>query len=262
MQRNPKLAVSMLLIWGCGQDFAHNVEVPSATNQLGATLSTAVRVSPLVFQQATDALSESCDAPLYQVLSSSGVPYPIGLVVTALQSARGDLAYLTAERTLRIWTTDGHDWEVAQQAAPAMAFDPSGHLLAFSGGDHPPDVDLYLADIANRSVRSVITWPGPDTRPVFSPDGSRLAWVASVSNRPTWFVFTLPGGAPQPLFPSQFDWHPPSPTAVPALRHVLPVPIGPEPASWTGDRLRFFTGETFCTVEIPTGASTCDGGAP
>lgn len=120
MQRNPKLAVSMLLIWGCGQDFAHNVEVPSTTNQLGATLSTAVRVSPLVFQQATDALSESCDAPLYQVLSSSGVPYPIGLVVTALQSARGDLAYLTAERTTRSRSqlTAGSAWLRGCQAMP------------------------------------------------------------------------------------------------------------------------------------------------
>lgn len=259
MLRTLFLAISVFLTWGCsaedptGTRFAHPEDPQTAL--------AAVTHQPMpVLEPLTEALPESCDAPLFRAIMPSGAPYPIEPVVVAWLSSRGDLAYLTASRTLRVYRSQAVDWEVATRVGPAMAFDPTGRMLAFSSGSDPTDEDLYVADIEARSVRKLVEWPGPDTRPVFSPDGTRLAWVASVSGRPVWFVTGLTHSSPQPLFPSQFDWNPPAGTVAPALRRVLPVPVGPEPALWNADGLRFFTGEAVCTLEVPSGVAGCEGG--
>jgi len=57
-------------------------------------------------------------------------------------------------------------------------------LLAFSGEE-----DIYLLDLgSNNSVRKIVALPGPDSSPMFSPDGKQLAFGTSLGQQ--YFYYT------------------------------------------------------------------------
>jgi dipeptidyl aminopeptidase/acylaminoacyl peptidase len=64
-----------------------------------------------------------------------------------------------------------------------IAFNASKNpLLAFSG-----DQDIYLLDLKqNNAVTKIVALPGPDTSPVFSPDGKQLAFSSALA-QPNYF---------------------------------------------------------------------------
>ncbi|MGA2595636.1 MAG: S9 family peptidase [Bryobacteraceae bacterium] len=64
-----------------------------------------------------------------------------------------------------------------------IAFSASkSSLLAFSG-----EQDIYLLDLArNNAVKKIVGLPGPDTSPVFSPDGKQLAFTTALA-QPYYF---------------------------------------------------------------------------
>ena len=102
---------------------------------------------------------------------------------------------------------------------------PDGSEIAF---DHrrSPDVggsgtaDISIVTVADGKVRPLVTQAGPDSRPVFSPDGSRVAFESAMAREGDYYrngqVAVVPraGGAPVSLTaafdesPSLLDWGP------------------------------------------------------
>jgi dipeptidyl aminopeptidase/acylaminoacyl peptidase len=78
---------------------------------------------------------------------------------------------LTSDGALNVtdfsWSPDGSRIVFAATANP---------MLAFSGTS-----DLYLASLADHATKKIVDLAGPDTTPRFSPDGTQVAFMASVS---------------------------------------------------------------------------------
>jgi dipeptidyl aminopeptidase/acylaminoacyl peptidase len=104
------------------------------------------------------------------------------------------------------WSPDGKN----------IAFDHRINPLLASGGS----ADISIVTVADASIRPLVTQDGPDTDPIWSPDGSRIAFHTSMAN-PAFFytnsvIATVPasGGAPTVLTsafdedPSMVAWKP------------------------------------------------------
>jgi dipeptidyl aminopeptidase/acylaminoacyl peptidase len=85
---------------------------------------------------------------------------------------------ITHDRALHV---GGFTWS---PDSTLLAFSATANpLLAFSGNS-----DIYLADLAHdNSVRKIVALEGPDSNPVFSPDGKRLAFNTSLAQ--TYFYY-------------------------------------------------------------------------
>jgi dipeptidyl aminopeptidase/acylaminoacyl peptidase len=91
-----------------------------------------------------------------------------------------------------------------------LEWSPDGSKIAFSAVTDPSprsraSSDIYVLDVASRAVTKVVDTPGPDTWPVWSPDGGTIAYETAngsltyfETNR---FVATVPvaGGTPRLL---------------------------------------------------------------
>jgi dipeptidyl aminopeptidase/acylaminoacyl peptidase len=110
-----------------------------------------------------------------------------------------------------IWTAPS----AATGAVPGLAWSPSGTqvAVAYRPSDDPPDVnniDVGVLTISSRRMTPVVRWPGRESNPLWSPDGSRLAFMSEgdVAGRPHWlaintiFVAEVKGGQPAALAPS------------------------------------------------------------
>ncbi len=69
----------------------------------------------------------------------------------------------------------------------SFAWSPDGARVAFSATHNPllsfgVDEDIYLLDLAHsNTVSKIIALPGPDSSPMFSPDGKQLAFYTSLA---------------------------------------------------------------------------------
>ena len=67
----------------------------------------------------------------------------------------------------------------------AFAWSPDSTRVAFSATHNPllaygGEEDIYLLDLAHgNTVSKIVALPGPDTSPMFSPDGKQLAFYTS-----------------------------------------------------------------------------------
>jgi dipeptidyl aminopeptidase/acylaminoacyl peptidase len=98
-----------------------------------------------------------------------------------------DVATKTAVRL-----TEGSSFTV--QGAPSWS--PDSRRLAFTGRATPMlrdnRSDIYIADVAAKTVEKITTNPGADGQAAWSPDGARIAFVAELGAAPAIPDGTLP----------------------------------------------------------------------
>ncbi|HEY2151100.1 MAG TPA: S9 family peptidase, partial [Vicinamibacterales bacterium] len=99
-----------------------------------------------------------------------------------------------------------------------FSWSPDSRSLAFDHRANPAlangsSADISIVTVADASVRKLVTQDGPDTNPVWSPDGSRIAFQTAMAN-PAFFysnsliaVVPAAGGTPTVLS-SGFDEDP------------------------------------------------------
>lgn len=143
----------------------------------------------------------------------------------------GDIQVIQADyRMSHLWTID-----VASPAGEALpephrltegnsftvggySWSPDGTRIAFSAARNPDlsdqdTSDIYVITLADKSIKHLVERPGPDTNPVWSPDGKQIAYVTANGRAYFYylnsFIATIPaeGGAPQ-ILTQNFDEDP------------------------------------------------------
>src|SRR5689334_24821854 len=59
--------------------------------------------------------------------------------------------------------------------------------------------DLWIASLPGGEARRLTTHDGTETHPLFSPDGTRIAFAGEYDGGPDLYVIGIDGGAPQRL---------------------------------------------------------------
>ena len=97
----------------------------------------------------------------------------------------------------------------------AFSWSRDGSKIAFSGTVNPDLIqgvtsDIYLVNLANDAVTKLVSQPGPDSNPRWSPDGKQIVFTSAMGNM-TYFasnsrlaVVSAEGGTPRSITDS-FD---------------------------------------------------------
>jgi dipeptidyl aminopeptidase/acylaminoacyl peptidase len=99
-----------------------------------------------------------------------------------------------------------------------FSWSPDGTRIAFSAQKDPDLIssetaDLYVATVADGTVKKIVSTPGPDTNPKWSPDGKKIAFETAAGSRYFFYanskiaVVAADGGAPQ-ILTETFDEDP------------------------------------------------------
>jgi Tol biopolymer transport system component len=99
------------------------------------------------------------------------------------------------------------------------AFSPDGKKMVYVwGGENGDNSDLYVQSLDDGSVRRFTNDPAEDFSPVWSPDGTRIAWLRTGLTATAVFVGNVKGGSPEKVadvYPirleslgRQLDWSP------------------------------------------------------
>jgi serine/threonine protein kinase len=136
--------------------------------------------------------------------TASDTPPPTAVPVVVGGSSK--LAFVSdrAENVLQIWTMnpDGSDprqltFSPGDKTYPAWSPDGSRLLYVAPGGDDPSGqdlgLDIWIIHADGTGIRRVVSWPGDDTEPEWSPDGSLIAFTSTHAND-TRQVFLLEAG--------------------------------------------------------------------
>jgi dipeptidyl aminopeptidase/acylaminoacyl peptidase len=92
----------------------------------------------------------------------------------------------------------------------SFAWTPDGSRIAFAATINPDLIqgetdDIYLLNLSDDTVRKIVSQPGPDTGPRWSPDGKQLVFSTSMGRLPTFAtntrlaVVSVDGGTPKSI---------------------------------------------------------------
>ncbi|MGE3275867.1 MAG: prolyl oligopeptidase family serine peptidase [Vicinamibacterales bacterium] len=155
---------------------------------------------------------------------------PPPIVVTRLQQKQDGAGYTTGDRSRLYVQPVAEAIRTSGRQVPAAvvltdgpydaahpAWSPDGTLIAFDSNRSAPDPDrtnnsdIWIADVAQRSIRQLTTATSADSSPAWSPDGGTIAFV-SMPEKPAVYatprVLTIPatGGATTD-WTGRFDRH-------------------------------------------------------
>ena len=83
--------------------------------------------------------------------------------------------------------------------------DSTGRRMVVSSTRHNTQPDLYIKSIEGLAVTQLTADPSSDVQPVFSPDGSRVAFASNRSGNWDLWIIDVEGGAPLQVTSSQAD---------------------------------------------------------
>ncbi len=101
--------------------------------------------------------------------------------------------------------TKGKEYNVT-----SFSWSPDGKQIAFSATNNPDLInggtsDIYLLNLADNTVKKLVSQPGPDGNPQWSPDGKQIIFSTAMGN-PKFFhsnsrlaVVSTDGGAPRSM---------------------------------------------------------------
>ena len=107
----------------------------------------------------------------------------------------------------------------------SFSWSPDGSTIVFSATINPDLIqgttgDIYLLKLSDDSVKKIVDQPGPDTNPLFSPDGKQIVF-SSVMGEKLYFasnsrlaIVGVDGGKPKSITdgfdenPGLLDWNP------------------------------------------------------
>lgn len=83
--------------------------------------------------------------------------------------------------------------------------DPTGRRMVFASTRHNLEPDLYMKSVDGVAVTQLSSDPASDIQPVFSPDGSRIAFASNRSGNWDIWVINVNGGPPAQVTRSMAD---------------------------------------------------------
>jgi len=107
----------------------------------------------------------------------------------------------------------------------SFAWSPDGTRIAFSAQQDADLIssfsnDIYIVTVADKAVKKIVSTPGPDTNPKWSPDGKKIAYQTAAGSKYFYYtngriaVVPAEGGAPEVMTagfdedPDLIDWGP------------------------------------------------------
>jgi len=99
-----------------------------------------------------------------------------------------------------------------------FAWSPDSTQVAFTAARDPDagsseTSDLYIVDVSSRTVRNLVNTPGPETNPVWSPDGKQIAFETAAGQQYFYYMnrrvgIVSAGGGPTAILSEKFDENP------------------------------------------------------
>lgn len=145
-----------------------------------------------------------------------------------------------------LWVRDGREIFVASGVVAEIAWAPDGEAVVVPA-DTGFGADLLVARAPDWAPEPLIAWHGAEDRPLWSPDGERLAFVASTDGLPSVWVLDIATGATTRL----------TNEGVAANKRPGRAPDGfvPPPDGqrfeWTATGLLWTADQAVWTVEVP-----------
>lgn len=114
------------------------------------------------------------------------------IVFTSARSGQGDLYRVDLDRPDAPPVRLTRDPDASEVYA---AIAPDSRRVVFTAHTPKGDNLLLIDDLTRASMPMVLTpWPGEQTRPTWSPDGTRIAFYANTEDRDRWDLLVLPPG--------------------------------------------------------------------
>jgi dipeptidyl aminopeptidase/acylaminoacyl peptidase len=137
-------------------------------------------------------LQDGTDQAVFAVPAAGGAPKRLGAGNGPVASPRGQrIAWVSRGQ---IWSADLATTDAparlvnARGSASALAWSPDGSMLAFSSGRGTHSY-IGVFTLATRELRYIDPSLDRDGNPVWSPDGSRIAWIRQfAAPRPAMFT--------------------------------------------------------------------------
>jgi hypothetical protein len=175
-----------------------------------------------------------------------------------------DFALLTQDGELRLRGRDGSAKVLAKGVYGDIYATADGNRVAFTARptrtDVDPDVEASITLVdRNGNSKRVADLPGQDSRPMVSPDGKTVVFIADVTGVASFFRTTVDGETPVQL--TNIGIAPGISRDAPPAGFV-PPPISNYSVEWvSADVLKYNAGDAFWTINVRTGAAAPVGGA-